>query len=121
MLDGKREAIDDFHTVNCTLADGLSSLGGWSVVRLKNGQTIRIDAEAVDGIVTSTDLKNGGPGSSAAGVEVLSIPRWNGYQGVCDFNMIDNAHRGEQEVSHLFLANSDDGISNRTFDPTWLR
>lgn len=121
MLDGRREAIRDLHTVNCTLADGLSSLGGWTVVKLENGETIRIEAEAVDGIVTSTHLNNGGPGSSPSGIEVISIPRWSGLDGVADFNMIDNAHRGEREVSHLFLANHVDGLSRRDFDPSWVR
>lgn len=121
MRDGKREQIKDLHTVNCVLADGISSLGGWTTVLLESGETIRIDVESVDGVVTSTHFNNGGPGSSAAGVEVLSIPRWNGLEGVCDFNMIDNAHRGEQEVSHLFLANHEDGLSRRQFDASWIR
>ena len=121
MRDGKREAIRDLHTVNCTLGDGLSVIGGWTVVLLESGERIRIDVEAVDGVVTSTHLNNGGPGSSPAGIEVLSIPRWNGMEGVGDFNMIDNAHRGEQPVSHLFLANHEDGLSKRAFDPSWLR
>ena len=121
MRDGKREKIRDLHTVNCTLADGLSVIGGWAVVLLESGEKIRIDMETVDGIVTSTHLNNGGPGSSGAGIEALSISRWNGLEGVTDFNMIDNAHRGEQEVSHLFMANHTDGLSKREFDPAWLR
>jgi hypothetical protein len=121
MRDGKREAIKDLHTVNCTLADGLSSLGGWTAVLLESGEKLRIDVEAVDGVVTSTNANNGGPNSSPAGIEVLSIPSWNGLRGVADFNMIDNAHRGNQEVSHLFLANTDDGLSQRSFDPSWIR
>lgn len=121
MIDGKRETIKDLHTVSSTLADGYSVIGGWSTVQLEDGRTIRIEVEAVDGVVTSTHLNNGGPGSSPAGIEVLSIPRWNGQAGVCDFNMIDNAHRGEQEVSNVFLANCDDGLSKRTFDASWIR
>ncbi|KCZ92144.1 DUF7064 domain-containing protein [Hyphomonas johnsonii] len=121
MLNGKREVVKDLHTVSCTLADGCSVIGGWTVVQLENGQTLRINAETVDGVVTSTHLNNGGPGSSPAGIEALSIPRWNGQAGVCDFNMIDNAHRGEQEVSHTFLANCQDGLSQRTFDASWIR
>jgi hypothetical protein len=121
MRDGKREAIKDLHTVSCTLADGYSVLGGWTAVVLESGERLRIDVEAVDGVVTSTHLNNGGPNSSPAGIEVLSIPRWNGLEGVCDFNMIDNPHRGEQEVSHLLLANHADGLSQRSFDPSWLR
>jgi hypothetical protein len=35
--------------------------------------------------------------------------------------MIDNPHRGEQEVSHLLLANHHDGLSQRSFDPSWVR
>ncbi|MDB5480696.1 MAG: hypothetical protein JWO83_1749 [Caulobacteraceae bacterium] len=121
MLGGKREAIRDMHTVSSTLGDGYSVVGGWSAVRLENGQTLRINVDAVDGVVTSTHLDNGGPGSSPAGIEVLSIPRWNGQSGVCDFNMIDNPHRGEQEVSNLFLANHESGLSKRAFDASWIR
>lgn len=121
MLDGKRETIRDVHTVSSTLEDGYSVIGGWSVVQLENGRTLRIQVDAVDGIVTSTHFNNGGPGSSPAGIEVLSIPRWNGQAGVCDFNMIDNAHRGEQAVSHTLFANCDDGLSKRQFDASWIR
>ncbi|MDB5969934.1 MAG: hypothetical protein JWQ90_2384 [Hydrocarboniphaga sp.] len=120
MLDGRREKIKDFHTFNSTFGDGLSVVGGWTQVLLENGQKIRIDVETIDGIVTSTSLNNGGPGSSSAGVEALSIPRWNGHEGICDFNMIDNAHRGEQPVSNLFLANSEDGLSKRKDDLSWI-
>jgi hypothetical protein len=91
------------------------------MVLLDNGETLRIDVETIDGVVTSTSLPNGGGDSSPAGVEALSIPRWNGHEGVCDFNMIDNAHRGEQAVSHLFLANHEDGLSRRTQDLSWVR
>ncbi len=121
MLDGARAPIRDVHTVNATLGDGYSSIGGWSVVQLQDGQSLRIDVEAVDGVVTSTHLDNGGPGSSPAGIEVLSIPRWNGLDGVCDFNMIDNPHRGDQAVSDTFLANCDTGLSRRTVDLQWAR
>lgn len=121
MLDGKRETIRDMHTVSSTMSDGYSVIGGWSVVQLENGRTLRIEVDAVDGVVTSTTLNNGGPGSSPAGIEVLSIPRWNGQAGVCDFNMIDNAHAGEQAVMPLFLANSEDGLSKRSFDASWIR
>lgn len=121
MIDGKRETIQDLHSVSSTLADGYSVIGGWSVVKLEDGRIIRINTDAVDGVVTSTHFNNGGPGSSPAGIEVLSIPRWNGQSGICDFNMIDNAHRGEQPVSHTFLANCEDGLSKRTFDASWIR
>lgn len=121
MLDGKREPIRDVHTVNSTLGDGYSSVGGWTKVLLEDGRTIRIDVDSIDGVVTSTHLDNGGPGSSPAGIEVLSIPTWNGHHGICDFNMIDNPHRAEQEVSHTFLANCDTGLSHRAVDLSWVR
>jgi len=121
MLDNERQPIKDLHTVNCSLGDGMSSIGGWTQVVLQDGSQIRIEAEALDGIVTSTTLNNGGPNSSPAGVEVLSIARWNGLEGVSDFNMIDNAHRGDKEVSHLFLANWKDGLSMRETDLSWVR
>lgn len=120
--EGKREKIKDLHTVSMTLSDGYSVIGGWTVVELDNGETLRIEAETIDGIVTSTHLVNGGPGSSPAGIEAISIPRCGDLVGgVCDFNMIDNAHRGEMEVSHTLLANVDDGLSRRPFDPGWVR
>jgi hypothetical protein len=121
MLNGKRETIRDLHTVSSTLADGYSVIGGWTAVQLENGQTLRINVETVDGVVTSTHLNNGGPGSSPAGIEALSIPRWNGQAGICDFNIIDNAHRGEQEITHALLANHEDGLSRRSFDASWIR
>lgn len=119
--NGVRQTLRDFHTINCSLADGYSSLGGWSVVLLESGERIRIDVETIDCVVTSTHLNNGGPGSSPAGVEALSIPRWNGFEGVCDFNMIDNAHGGEQAIVCPVMANHEDGLSRRDFDPSWLR
>ena len=121
MLNGKREKIKDLHTVSSTLADGYSVIGGWTVVQLENGQTLRINVDTVDGVVTSTHFDNGGPGSSPAGIEALSIPTWNGQAGICDFNMIDNAHRGEQVVSNTLMANVDTGLSRRQFDPSWIR
>jgi hypothetical protein len=121
MLNGKRETIRDLHTVSSTLCDGYSVIGGWSVVKLENGETLRINVDTVDGVVTSTHFNNGGPGSSPAGIEALSIPRWNGRAGVCDFNMIDNPLRGQQPVSHTLFANCDDGLTMRTFDPQWIR
>ena len=60
MLNGKRETFRDAHTVSSTLADGYSVVGGWSVVQLENGLTLRIEVDAVDGVVTSTPLNNGG-------------------------------------------------------------
>lgn len=121
MLNGKREIVRDVEHVNYVLGDGLSSLGGRTIVKLENGETLRIEVEAVDGVVTSTLYDNGGPGSSSAGVEVLSIPHWNGQAGISDFNMIDNAHRGNREVAALLYANCESGLSTRTFDASWLR
>lgn len=121
MLLGERQIIRDFHTVSSTLCDGYSVIGGWSVVKLENGETLRIDVDTVDGVVTSTHLNNGGPGSSPAGIEALSIPRWNGRAGVCDFNMIDNPRQGEAAVSHTLFANCEDGLTKRSFDPGWIR
>jgi hypothetical protein len=121
MLDGERQSISDVHTVNSTLSDGYSSIGGWSKVLLDDGRELRIDVDSIDGIVTSTHLNNGGPNSSPAGIEVLSIPRWNGHEGICDFNMIDNPHRGEQPISDVFLANCEDGVSQRPIDLAWVR
>lgn len=121
MREGRREKLKDFHTVNMTLSDGYSSIGGWTTVLLQSGERIKIEAETIDGIVTSSHEVNGGPGSSPAGIEAISIARWNGYEGVCDFNMIDNPHLGEQAVVGTLLANIDDGLSQRPFDPSWVR
>lgn len=121
MMDGQRVELEDFHTVNITMADGFSPLGGWTDVRLVDGQHFRINVETIDGVVTSTHLNNGGAGSSGAGVEALSIPTWEGLDGVCDFNMIDNAHRGIQPVGHLFGANWKDGLSRKEDSYRWVK
>lgn len=119
--DGQRLPIKDIHNVNITLGDGISVLGGWGIAELENGERICIDLQSVDNVVTSSHFPNGGPGSTPAGVEALSITRWNGYEGVADFNMIDNAHRGEQPVSNLLFSIDSDGVTHREFDPTFLR
>lgn len=121
MLNGKREVVTDVEHVNFVLGDGISSIGGRTVAKLENGEVLRIEVEAVDGVVTSTLYDNGGPGSSSAGVEVLSIPHWNGRAGISDFNMIDNAHRGNKEVGHLLYANHENGLSRRIFNASLLR
>jgi hypothetical protein len=111
--DGKPETIVDVNTVVLVLADGFSTVGGWTEAVLADGERVRIEAETIDGVVTSSHLNNGGPGSTPAGVEALSIARWNGHEGVCDFNININPGRGEQAVSHLLLANDEDGLSTR--------
>ncbi|NKI15833.1 hypothetical protein HCU74_00220 [Spongiibacter sp. KMU-166] len=120
MCDGVRKKIKDLHTINYTLGDGFSVVGGMTIVKLENDELIRINVETVDGVVTSTHLNNGGIGSSSAGIEALSIPTWNGLDGICDFNMIDNAHRGQLPVSHLLRANAEDGLSQRATDMEWV-
>jgi hypothetical protein len=121
MMEGDRRKIRDFHTVNCSLGDGFSTLGGWSVVELEDGRRLQIEANVVDGMVTSSHIANGGPGSSSAGVEGLSVARWNGHEGVADFNMIDNAHRGDRPVGSLLMANTDEGITRRERSWDWVR
>lgn len=111
--NGKSEIVRDINTVVLLLADGFSTTGGWTDIELESGERIRIDVETVDGVVTSSHLPNGGPGSTPAGVEALSITRWNGLEGFCDFNININPCRGEQEVSHLMFANYADGLSKR--------
>jgi hypothetical protein len=111
--DGKRQDVVDINTVVLLLADGFSTVGGWTEALLANGERIRVQVETIDGVVTSSHLNNGGPGSTPAGVEGLSIPRWNGHDGVCDFNINVNPLRGEQAVSHLLLANHEDGLTRR--------
>ena len=121
MHKGARRRLRDFHTVNCSLGDGLSTIGGWSVVQFEDGETIRIDAETIDGMITSSHFPQGGAGSSPAGVEGLSIARWEGRDGVCDFNMIDNAHQGEQPVGGLLMANWEMGLTQRAQTWDWVR
>lgn len=119
--NGKREPIHDFHHVACVLNDGFSVIGGWSVVQLENGETLRIEVDTIDGIVTSMINDNGGPGSTPGGNEAISIARWNGQAGVCDFNIIDNPRLGEAAVKPLFLANGDVGLTRRPIDINWVR
>lgn len=122
MRNGVSETVTDINTVALVLADGLSTVGGWTQVELQSGETLRIEADAVDGIITSSHLPNGGPGSTPAGVEALSIARCNGLTGFCDFNINVNPLRGEKEVGNLLFANHADGLSHRPpRDLAWAR
>jgi hypothetical protein len=119
---GKSETVKDINTVAMVLADGVSAIGGWTDVLLESGERIRIEAETIDGIVTSSHLPNGGPGSTPAGVEAISIARWNGHEGFCDFNINVNGLGGEKAVTKLMLANHTMGLSQRPpIDLSWAR
>lgn len=122
MRNGHREAVADYSTVVHLLEDGISVIGGATRVRLDSGETLDIEMETIDCIVTSSHYPNGGPGSTPAGVEALSIVRWNGHEGVCDLNVNINPLRGEQAVSHLLWANTETGLSQRPpHDLEWAR
>lgn len=111
--DGKVEFAQDVNTAAIVLADGMSTIGGWTEVILDSGERIVIETEVIDGIVSSSHAPNGGPGSSPAGVEAIAKARWNGHEGMCDFNINVNALGGSDPVSQLMLANHTDGLSQR--------
>jgi hypothetical protein len=114
--------VRDINTVAMVLADGVSTIGGWTDVVLENGERLRIEAETIDGVITSSHLPDGGPGSTPAGVEALSIARWNGHEGFCDFNINVNGLGGEKPVTNLLLANHAMGLSRRPpLDLDWIR
>lgn len=118
--DGKVEYAQDVNTAAIVLADGMSTIGGWTEIILDSGERIVIETEVIDGIVTSTHKPNGGEGSSPAGVEAIAKARWNGHEGVCDFNINVNALNGNAAVSKLLMANHTDGLSKRDpADTAW--
>ncbi len=118
--DGKVEYAQDVNTAAIVLADGLSTIGGWTEIILDSGERIVIETEVIDGIITSTHKMNGGPGSSPAGVEAIAKARWNGHEGFCDFNINVNPLLGEQAVSKLLMANHAEGLSRRDpADTAW--
>jgi hypothetical protein len=111
--NGVVEHAVDINVVTVLLADGFSPVGGWAQLTLESGEQVTIDAEVVDGIVTSSHLPNGGPGSTPAGVEGLSIARSGSLEGFCDLNVNVNALKGESPVTNTLLANFSDGLSRR--------
>jgi hypothetical protein len=110
---GVVEHATDVNVVVVLLADGVSPVGGWAELTLESGERVAIDAEVVDGIVTSSHLPNGGPGSTPAGVEAMSIARAGDLEGFCDLNVNINPLNGSSPVTNLMLANSSDGLSRR--------
>lgn len=116
--DGVVEYPRSSHAAATVLLDGVSVIGGFNIMELESGEKIRIDVETIDGIITSSHLPNGGPGSTPAGVEAMSIGRWNGMEGFLDFNVNLNALNGETEVKNTLLADMSDGISYRDVEAT---
>lgn len=103
----------DVNTLATVAADGFSVVAACAAITLESGERIRIEAETIDGIVTSSHLPNGGPGSTPAGIEAMSIARWNGLEGFCDANININPLNGESPVTVTLLADTADGISYR--------
>lgn len=114
--DGVVEYAQDVNTAAIVLADGLSTIGGFTEIILDSGERIVIETEVIDGIITSTHQPNGGPGSSPAGVEALAKARWNGLEGFCDFNININPLHGEAAVTRLLHANHSDGLTKHEPD-----
>lgn len=100
-------------TLATVAADGVSVVAASAAITLESGERIRIESETIDCIVTSSHLPNGGPGSTPAGVEAMSIARWNGLEGFCDANININPLNGESAITNVLLADVNDGISYR--------
>ena len=109
--EGVVEYARDVNTAAIVLADGLSTIGGWTQILLDSGEEIVIETEVIDGLITSTHTPNGGEGSSPAGVEGLARARWNGHEGFCDFNINVNPLNGAAAVSKLLHANHAEGLT----------
>jgi len=114
--DGMIEYAKDVNILAIVLPDGISTIGGWTEILLDSGERISLRTEVIDGIITSSHLPNGGPGSTPAGVEGIAKAMWSGKEGVCDFNINVNPLNGEQPVTKLTLANHDEGLTVR--DPS---
>lgn len=122
MRNGVREKLRDLHHVNMVLSDGFSTIGGYTMVELESGERLRIEATVMDGMVNSTITLNGGPGSTPATIDSYATLKCGDLQGgVSDFMMLDNAHNGEEAVYNILLADTEQGLSRRNFDPSWLR
>lgn len=87
--------LADFDVVAHVNADGVSVRGGWAEWTMSDGERLRVEAETIDGIITSYRSDHGGP-HSHIGVEALSIARSGALQGFCDFNIANNPAGGEQ-------------------------
>lgn len=119
---GKTEYAQDVNTAAIVLADGLSTIGGWTEIVLDSGERVVIESHVIDGIVTSSHVPNGGAGSTPAGVEALAKARWSGREGFCDFNINVNPLNGEAAVTKLLFANHDEGLTRRNpADVGWIR
>lgn len=91
------EGFDVIATVN---ADGVTTRGGSAEWTLEGGERVRIDAEVVDGFVTSYRSDHGGAGSHV-GVEGISLVRSASLRGFCDFNVATNPTGGEAPAASV--------------------
>lgn len=120
--NGVIEHAKTINTAVTVLLDTVSVVGGVLVIELESGEIIRIEGEAVDGIITSSHLPNGGPGSTPAGCHAMSVAKWNGMEGFIDLGSHFNALNGESAITATLMADMGDGISHRDPDVlSWLR
>lgn len=96
--DGKVEHARDVDMLAHVNIDGLTTRGGHMLMTLEGGETVRVDAEVIDGIVTSYRSDHGGPGSHV-GAEGIAVARAAQRVGMCDFNISDNVAGGEQPAA----------------------
>jgi hypothetical protein len=87
--------LADFDVVAQVNPDGVTVRGGWAEWTFTDGERLRVDAEVIDGIITSYRSDHGGA-HSHIGVEGLSEVRCGNQHGFCDFNISNNPAGGEQ-------------------------
>jgi hypothetical protein len=106
--------VSSFDVVAQINVDGVSTRGGYAEWGLAEGGTVRVDAEVVDGIVTSYRSDHGGPGSHV-GVEGMAVARQGDLTGFCDFNVSNNLCGGEQAAPSVCeaWATFHNGLSRR--------
>lgn len=93
--DGAMKPLAGFDVVAQINVDGVSTRGGYAEWKLADGGAVRVDAEVIDGIVTSYRSDHGGPGSHV-GVEGMAVATSGPLRGFCDFNVSNNLCGGEQ-------------------------
>lgn len=106
--------LADFDVVAHVNPDGVTVRGGWAEWTLADGERLRVDAEVIDGIITSYRSDHGGS-HSHIGVEGLSEARCGELRGFCDFNVSNNPAGGEQPAVSVCerYATLTNGLSRR--------
>jgi hypothetical protein len=112
--NGKIQHVKDVEIISYVTSDGLTHKGGYVIATLPDGEVIRIDAEIIDGFITSYRSEKGGQGSHV-GVEGMCKIKSGDRKGFCDFNIANCITGTEKECAGIReeYATLTNGISKR--------